>query len=118
MIERIRESFRVRPIAVSKARVIGRNQVTAIGKSGEERLEHSRRRGKSVEQENRRRLFRAGLSIKDGEPIYLYRAMKNRVFHGTFLSFGKRQQLERRREHHRNEVRYGSSLHGRAVSDS
>ena len=42
VIERIREFFRVRPIAVSKARVIGRDQVSAIGKPGEERLEHPR----------------------------------------------------------------------------
>jgi hypothetical protein len=42
MIERIREFFRVRPVAVSEARVIGRHQVIAIGKPGEERLEHPR----------------------------------------------------------------------------
>ena len=73
---------------MSEARVIGRDKVIAIGKPGEERLEHPRRRGKSVQQEKRRRVFRAGLSVKDGEPIYLYRAIKSRVFHGTFLSVG------------------------------
>src|SRR5438093_13521962 len=92
MIERIRESFRVRPIAVSKARIIGRDKTIAIGEPGEERLEHSRRRRESVQQEKRRRVFRTGLSIKDGEPIYLYRAIKSRVFHGTFLVLG--QQLD------------------------
>src|SRR5271157_1699579 len=52
VIERVREFFRVRPVAVSEARVIRRDQVIAIGKPGEEWLEHSRRRGQSVEQEN------------------------------------------------------------------
>ncbi len=42
VIERIRELFRVRPVAVSEARVIGRDKVRAIGKPGEERLEHPR----------------------------------------------------------------------------
>src|SRR5438552_13944423 len=42
VIERIREFFRVRPVAVSKAGVIGRDKVIAIGKPGEERLEHPR----------------------------------------------------------------------------
>ena len=40
VIERIREVFRVRPVAVSEARVIGRDEMIAIGKPGEERLEH------------------------------------------------------------------------------
>ena len=93
VIEGVREFFRVRPVAVPEARVIGRDQVIAIGKPGEERLEHPRRRGKSVQQEKRRRVFRAGLPVKDGEPVDLYRAIKSRVCHGTFLSLDLRQQL-------------------------
>ena len=92
VIERIREFFRVRPVAVSEARVIGRDKVIAIGKPGEERLEHPRGRGKSVQQEKRRRVFRAGLSVKDGEPIDLYRAIKSWVFHGGLLSQGRQLQ--------------------------
>ncbi len=42
VIERIRELFGVRPVAVSEARVIRRNQVIAIGEPGEEWLEHPR----------------------------------------------------------------------------
>ena len=42
VIERIFEPLRVRPVAVSEARVIGRDEVIAIGKPGEERLEHPR----------------------------------------------------------------------------
>ena len=42
VIERVREFLRVGPVAMSKARVIGRDQVIVIGKAGEERLEHSR----------------------------------------------------------------------------
>src|SRR5260370_15445137 len=48
----------------------------------------------SVQQQKRRRVFGAGLSVKDGESIYLCRAIKSRVFHGTFLSLGLGQQLK------------------------
>src|ERR1700730_9565886 len=47
-----------------------------------------------MQQEERRRVLRAGLSVKDGEPIYLCRAIKSRVFHRTFLSLGLGQQLK------------------------
>jgi len=40
-IERVCEFLRVGPVAVSEAWVIGRDKVIAIGKPGEERLEHS-----------------------------------------------------------------------------
>src|SRR5882724_13212582 len=63
-IERIREFFRIRPITVSEARIIGRDKVKAIGKPGEERLEHPRRRRKSVEQEYRWPGFWPGFSVK------------------------------------------------------
>ena len=39
VVERIIEQLRVRPVAVSEARVIGRDKVITIGKPGEERLE-------------------------------------------------------------------------------
>jgi hypothetical protein len=42
VIERIREYFRVRPVAVTEARVIGRDKVILIGKPGEQTLEHPR----------------------------------------------------------------------------
>ena len=42
VVERIIEPLRVRPFAVSEARVIGRDKVITIGKPGEERLEHPR----------------------------------------------------------------------------
>src|SRR5258705_2109894 len=88
VIERVREFFRVWPVTVSEAGVVGRDKVIVIGKRGEERLEHPRGRRESVQQEKRRRVFRPGLSVKDGESIYLYRAIKSRVCHGTFLSLG------------------------------
>jgi len=47
-----------------------------------------------VQQEKRRRVFGTGLSVKDGEPIYRCRAIKSRVFHGTFLSLNLGQQLK------------------------
>jgi hypothetical protein len=46
-----------------------------------------------VQQQKRWRIFRPGLSVKDGEPIYLYRAIKSRVFHGPLLSLGGGRQL-------------------------
>ena len=42
VVERVRELFRIRPVAVSEARIVGCDHVVAIGKSREERLEHSR----------------------------------------------------------------------------
>ena len=42
VIERIGEFFGVRPVAVAEAGVIGRDQMIAIGKPGEERFEHPR----------------------------------------------------------------------------
>ena len=42
VIECVGEFFRVRPAAVSKAGVIGRYKMIAIGKPGKERLEHPR----------------------------------------------------------------------------
>ncbi len=42
VVERVGECFRVRPVAVSEAWVIGRDQVITIGQAGEERLEHPR----------------------------------------------------------------------------
>src|SRR5467141_1092669 len=94
VIERVREFFRVWPVTVSEAGVIRRHKVIVIGKLGEERLEHPRGRRESVQQEKRRRVFRTGFSVKDGESIYLYRAIKSRVFHGTFLSLGLRSQVK------------------------
>ena len=41
-----------------------------------------------MQQEKRGRVFRARLSVKDGEPIYLNRAIESRVFNGTSASLG------------------------------
>ena len=43
VIERVRECLRIRPVAVSEARIIGSDQMIAIRQSEEERLEHARR---------------------------------------------------------------------------
>ena len=47
-----------------------------------------------MQKEKRRRVFRPGLSVKDGEPIDLFRAIKSLVFHRRFLSLGLSQQLK------------------------
>jgi hypothetical protein len=62
-----------------------------------------------VQQEKRGRVFGTGLSVKDGEPICLCRAIKSRVLHGTFLSLGLGQPLIRC-EHHRNHQRHAGDL--------
>src|ERR1700722_2904404 len=81
LIEGIRECFRIRPVAVSEARVIWRDQVIAIGKPCEERLEHSRRRGQSMEQENRRGILRSRFPIKNRESVNLHSAIKDLLRH-------------------------------------
>jgi hypothetical protein len=101
VIERVRELLRVWPVTVSEAGVIGRDKVIVIGKLGEERLEHPRGRRESVQQEKRRRFFRPGLSVKDQESIYLDRAIKSRMFHGTLLCLCVGRHFKYC-EHHRN----------------
>jgi len=59
-----------------------------------------------MQQEKRRRVFRAGLSVKDGEPVYLCRAITSRVFHGTSLSLGLDQQLQRCDENAHRQLRF------------
>jgi len=48
-----------------------------------------------VQQKKRRRVFRAGLSVENGEPINLCRAIHRRILHRTFLSGGWSEQLKR-----------------------
>ena len=85
VVERVGELFRVGPVAMAEAGVIGRDKAIAIGKSGEERLEHAGGRGKAVEEEKRRGIFRTGFSVKDREAIYLCGAKDSWVGHGMFL---------------------------------
>ena len=65
VIEGVGILFRVGPVAVSKARVVRRDEMKAIGQPREERFELPRGSWKTVQQEKRRRVFRTGLSIKD-----------------------------------------------------
>src|ERR1700731_732723 len=78
IIERVGEFRSGWPVAVPKSRVIRRDKVITVGEPGEQGFEHPRRRGKSVQKEKRWRVFRAGFSVEDGEPIYLYRAIEGR----------------------------------------
>ena len=87
VIEGVCEFVRVRPVALTEAWVIGSDKVIAIGKTGEERLEHSRGRRQTVQQENRRGVFRTSLSVENGEPIDLCCAIKSWMLHGLFLSW-------------------------------
>jgi hypothetical protein len=47
-----------------------------------------------VQQEKRWSVFRAGLSVEDGEAINLLGAIKSGVRHGTFLSVGLGAAIE------------------------
>src|SRR5262249_30078418 len=89
VIERVRKFFRVRPVAMSEARVVGRDKMITIGKPGEERLEHPRGGGDSVQQEKRRGGFRTGPSLKGEVTVYPVPAIKNRVFHGSSFASSK-----------------------------
>ena len=109
VIERVRELFRVRPVAVSEAGIIRRDKAVAIGQLGGKRIEHPRGRRKSVQQKKRRRVFRTGFSVKDGESIYLYRAINSRVFQGAFLSLRMDWQLKYC-EHQRNHQHHTRNL--------
>src|SRR5579859_2523334 len=86
MVEGVCESPRVRPVTVSEPGIIRRYQVIAIGKPCEKRLEHPRRRWKAVEQEERFRICRPGLSIEDRKAVDPYCAVKGAI-HRWFLSF-------------------------------
>jgi hypothetical protein len=52
-----------------------------------------------MQQEKRRRILRAGLSVEDRETICLRRAIKSRVLHRTFPSLGLGQQLKCTEDH-------------------
>src|SRR5216683_3964147 len=108
VIERVCEFFRVWPVTVSEAGVIGRDKMIVIGKLGEERLEHPRGRRESVQQEKRRRVFRTSFSVKDGEPLDRYVAIKGWVLHGP-LSLGLRSQAKWS-ERHRNQKCHAEDL--------
>jgi hypothetical protein len=43
-----------------------------------------------MQQEKRGRVLWTGLSVKDGDPIYLYRAIEGWVFYRNFWSLGRR----------------------------
>jgi hypothetical protein len=47
-----------------------------------------------MQQNQYRRVFGPGFSVKDGDPVYLYRAIKSGMFHGTFLSHNPDGQIE------------------------
>src|SRR5579862_5506908 len=95
MIERVGEFLGVRPVAVSEPWVIWRDQVVAIGKTNEERLEHSRRRGNSMQKENRRRVLRPGFPVENRQPVDLNCAIESRMVHRRSLSLCLCQHLTR-----------------------
>jgi hypothetical protein len=69
-----------------------------------------------MQQQNRWRVFRPGLSVKDGESICQYRATKSRMFHGTFLSLRVGRRLKYC-EHHRNHQHLRETCKNRGQRD-
>ena len=109
VIKRVREGLGVRPVAVTEARIIRCDKVILIGQSCEERLEHTRRRRQTVQQEQRRGLFGTRFPVKDCVPIDTSRSIVGAMFHARLLSCHARHQLTR--EHHDDGQR---SVRGRA----
>src|SRR4051812_35236463 len=82
MVERVRERLGIRPVAMSEPWVIRRYEVIAIGQPCNERLEHPRRRRQAVQQEQRRRVLRARLPVKDREPVDVSRSVERWMLPG------------------------------------
>jgi hypothetical protein len=61
----VSELFGIRPIAVSEARVVRSDHAIAIGEAGEKRLEHSRRRRQTVQQQECWRVSRTSLPVEN-----------------------------------------------------
>ena len=95
VIERVREFFGVWPITVSETGIVRRDQVVAIGETNEKRLEHSRGRRNSVQQQNRRRVLWPCLPVENRQPVDLDRAIKSRMIHGYLLSLRLGQYVRR-----------------------
>ncbi len=68
MIESVSEALGIRPGRMPKAGIVRRDQVILSGQLGlEQRLIHPGRRWQPVQEQNRRSIFRPGLSIEDIE---------------------------------------------------
>jgi hypothetical protein len=95
VIKRVREGLGVRPVAMAEARIVRCDKVILIGQSCEERLEHARRRRQTVQQEQRRCLFRTRFPIKDCVPIDTSRSKLGAMFHARLLCCHARHRLTR-----------------------
>src|SRR6267143_471687 len=65
-----------------------------------------------MQQKKDRRVFRAGFSIKDREPVYLDGAIKSRVFHTSSLPLCEPLN---RQNHHNGKLQCGRSMRDTAV---
>ena len=72
VVEGVGELLGVGAVAVPEAGVVGSDQVELVGQPGEQRLEHSRRGGKSVEQQECRRVFGSGFAVEDREAVHFH----------------------------------------------
>src|SRR3954465_9653345 len=73
---------------MAEPRVVRSDEVIPAGEAGEQRLEHPRRRGQTVQEKERRGVLLPCLSIEDRESIHLDRAILRRMPHGMILGAG------------------------------
>ena len=71
MVEGVAILSRRRRIALPKARIVGCNEVVAGREERDERIEHPRGRGKSVQQDDGRRILWPGFTIENADAIDL-----------------------------------------------
>ena len=85
VVEGVRELLWRRRIAVPEARIVGSDHVKLTGQPREQRLEHARRRRKSVKQQKGRRVFRPGLAVEDREAVHFHGAVRDMLGHRRLL---------------------------------
>jgi hypothetical protein len=78
MIEGVRKRVDARASAVAKAGIVRRNEVIAIGQPRDQIAKHMRGSREAVQEEDGRRIARAGLSIEDLEARSLDRPVVRR----------------------------------------
>src|SRR6185437_9400123 len=95
IVEGVCEFLRVRPVAMPETGIIRRDQAIPVREPCEERLEHPRRRRKSMQQEKRWGILRSSLSIENRQAVDLQGAIESGVVHRTFLSLRQKNRAAR-----------------------
>ncbi|MNR18055.1 hypothetical protein D3C85_1347560 [compost metagenome] len=78
VIERVGKRLRIRRIAMTKPRIVRRHQMIVLRQPCQQRVIHTRRTGKTVQQQQRWRIRRTGFTIENRQVIDLDTAVGNR----------------------------------------